>query len=125
MAYRTPLVCFVAAMLSAGDHRTDPRPAAAEAEARKAAEPAGDRPNGDRLAKPVPVEVGGTPLEPWGIPGLFVGDFDGDGRPDLLLENGREGRLVIYRNVGTRTEPRLSGPQWFDDAVPTGRIPKG
>ena len=50
---------------------------------------------------------------------------DRTGNPDLLLGDGPKGRLAIYRNVGTRTEPRLSAPQWFDDAVPTGRIPKG
>jgi hypothetical protein len=56
----------------------------------------------------------------------FVGDFDGDGRQDLLLgARGREGRLLVYRNVGATTVPRLSGPQWFDDIVPTGRVPNG
>ena len=92
---------------------------------------AGDRPKGDRLARPVPVEVDGKPLvrEPGG---LFpcVGDFYGDGRLALLLGYGGdgvcdEGRLLVYRNVGTKTNPRLGAPQWFDETVPTGRIPKG
>ena len=93
--------------------------------------PAGDRPKGDRLAKPVPVEVDGKPLvRERG--GLFpcVGDSYGDGRLALLLGYGgdcmyEEGRLLVYRNVGAKGSPRLTGPHWFDDVVPTGRIPKG
>ena len=78
---------------------------------------------GDRLGKPVAVEVDGKPLAAAGSP--FFGDFDGDGLPDLLLGYGGDGRLQIYRNVGTKTVPRLTGPRWFDDRVPTGRVPKG
>ena len=92
---------------------------------------AGDGSKGDRLAKPVPVEVDGKPLvRERG--GLFpcVGDSYGDGRLALLLGYGgdcryEEGRLLVYRNVGTKASPRLAAPQWFDDMVPTGRIPKG
>jgi hypothetical protein len=36
-----------------------------------------------------------------------------------------DGRLLVYRTVGTDSNLRLSGPQWFDDTVPTGRIPRG
>jgi hypothetical protein len=90
-----------------------------------------DRPKGDRLAKPVPVEVDGKPLvRERG--GLFpcVGDFYGDGRLALLLGYGGggtcdQGRLLVYRNVGTKINPRLGVPQWFDDILPTGRIPGG
>ena len=60
----------------------------------------------------------------------FVGDFYGDGRLALLLGYGggdivEEGRLLVYRNVGAKGKPRLAAPKWFDDTVPTGRIPKG
>jgi hypothetical protein len=58
----------------------------------------------------------------------FVGDLDGDGRQALLLGTPvvyEDGRLLVYRNVGTKSSPRLSGPQWFDALVPTGRIPRG
>jgi hypothetical protein len=93
--------------------------------------PAGDRPKGDRLATPVQVEVDGKPLvsERGGLL-PFVGDFYGDGRLALLLGYGGdtmyvEGRLLVYHNVGTKVSPRLGAPQWFDDTVPTGRIPQG
>jgi hypothetical protein len=77
------------------------------------------------------VEADGKPLvsERGGL-FPFVGDFYGDGRPALLLGYGgdnlfEEGRLLVYRNVGTRVNPQLGARQWFDDTVPTGRIPKG
>ncbi len=89
------------------------------------------KPKGDRLAKPIPIEVDGRPLvrERGGL-FPFVGDFYGDGRLALLLGYGGGGicdggRLVVYRNVGTQTRPRLGKAQWFDDRVPTGRIPTG
>jgi hypothetical protein len=92
---------------------------------------AGDRPKGDRLAKAVPVEVDGKPLvRERGDLSPFVGDFYGDGRLALLLGYGGDcmfddARSLVYRNVGTKVNPRLGAPQWFDDIVPTGRIPKG
>jgi hypothetical protein len=64
----------------------------------------------------------------------WFGDFDGDGRPDLLVgqhtyhtEPGKkqEGRLRIYKNIGEKGRPRFGDPLWFDDLVPTGRIPAG
>jgi hypothetical protein len=60
----------------------------------------------------------------------FVGDFDGDGKFDLLVGQGRRGKtsggsLRIYRNVGERGKPRFAEPIWFDDQTPTGRIPAG
>ena len=80
----------------------------------------------NRLAKPIPLEVDGKPLVREGYESLFpfVGDFDDDGRQSLLLGT-HGGRLLLYRNVGTKTKPRLGSPQWFDDVVPTGRIPAG
>jgi hypothetical protein len=91
----------------------------------------GDRPKGDRLATPVQVEVDGKPLvgERGGLY-PFVGDFYGDGRLALLLGYGGdtmavEGRILVYRNVGAKTSPRLGAPQWFGDIVLTGRIPQG
>ena len=91
------------------------------------------------LAPPVAVSVGGVPIDraddsdfdlgndhsfPW------VGDFDGDGKPDLLVGQGRRGQadgghLRVYRNLGGKAEPRLAEPIWFHDQVSTGVLPGG
>jgi len=76
----------------------------------------------DRLAEPVRLVADGKPIDS-GYP--FLGDLDGDGRPELLMGGDRTGRLLVYANVGTATNPRLGAPQWFDDRYPTGRVPKG
>ena len=95
------------------------------------------------FAPPFAVSADGAALdrpgeaEPWvvqpnGYP--WLGDFDGDGKPDLLVGRGggsskgalgREGRLRVYRNVGEAGAPRFGAPTLFDSLVPTGRIPEG
>ena len=55
----------------------------------------------------------------------FFGDFDGDGLPDLLVGQFAEGKLRIYRNVGTRKEPRFDGYEWFKAGGDFGRVPVG
>jgi hypothetical protein len=99
-------------------------------------EKAADR---SELAPPFAVMAGGARLDaprdekggydnanPW------FADFDGDGKPDLLVGQGafstahsEGGRLRIYKNLGEKGRPRFGDPLWFDDLVPTGRIPNG
>ncbi len=43
----------------------------------------------------------------WGYSALSVADWDSDGLPDLLV-NSILGRVVWYRNIGTRKSPRLA-----------------
>jgi glycerophosphoryl diester phosphodiesterase len=43
----------------------------------------------------------------WGYTTLSVADWDGDGMPDLVV-NSILGKVVWFRNVGTRTAPRLA-----------------
>jgi hypothetical protein len=58
----------------------------------------------------------------WGYSILSVADWDGDGLPDLMT-NGIWGKVVWYRNVGTRTAPRLAAGQPVEVA-PGTKSPK-
>ena len=46
----------------------------------------------------------------WGYTTLSVADWDGDGLPDLLV-NSILGKVVWYRNAGTRSAPKLTAAQ--------------
>jgi len=50
------------------------------------------------------------PNAPWGYTTIDVADWDHDGLPDILL-NHHHGNVLWYRNVGSRTEPRLTGAE--------------
>jgi hypothetical protein len=120
--------CFLVAALAAGCDR-----AVAPPESGRGAGPEGPRPvariEDDRLAQPVPVEADGKPVvrqgRSYALEYPCVGDIDGDGRPDLLLGDRERGRLRVFRNVGTAIAPQLASPVWFDEAVPTGKVPYG
>lgn len=46
----------------------------------------------------------------WGYSNIGVADWNGDGLPDILA-SGIWGKVVVYLNIGTRTEPRLAAAQ--------------
>ena len=46
----------------------------------------------------------------WGYSILSVADWDGDGLPDIMT-NGIWGKVIWYKNIGTRTAPRLAAAQ--------------
>lgn len=79
------------------------------------------------LAAPVHVMADGQPLDVGGIgfAAPFMGDFDGDGVRDLLVGEFSQGRLRIYRNLGTNSEPKFGKYEWFKDGAETGRVPSG
>lgn len=58
----------------------------------------------------------------WGYTTQSVADWDQDGLPDLIV-NSIWGRVHWYRNVGTRTAPRLAAAQALEVAWP-GETPR-
>ncbi len=60
------------------------------------------------FAQPQRVTAGGLPVEAaYGIAAPCVADWDGDGRPDLILGAG-DGSVVWFRNEARTGEPRLA-----------------
>ena len=81
----------------------------------------------DELELPVNVVVDGKPLDTGGVgyASPFFGDFDGDSVRDLLVGEFAQGRLRIYRNLGTNQQPKFDSFVWFQDGAETGRVPTG
>src|SRR5262245_42054365 len=79
------------------------------------------------LSPPVHVEAAGKPIdvERSGHSAPFVGDFDGDGLPDLLVGQYHEGRLRVYLNKGKKGAPRFDKWSWFVAGGQAGRVPEG
>ncbi len=65
------------------------------------------------LAPPVRITAGGKPIDVAGHAAPFLGDFNGDGKNDLLVGQNVGGRLRIYRNSGTNARPKFGSFEWF------------
>ena len=78
------------------------------------------------LETPVRLEAAGKPIDTdIGHAAPFVCDFDGDGVKDLLVGQFGQGLLWIYRNEGTKAEPRLAAGVKFKEGADDGRVPSG
>ena len=87
-----------------------------------------DEPTAQRaadLAPPVLVMAGGKPIDVDGHAAPFVGDFDEDGKNDLLVGQYVYGKLRIYRNVGTHVQPTFDGFEWFTVGGLPACVPAG
>ena len=95
------------------------------ASARADEQPAGD------LAPPVRIIAADGPVASnTGFASPFAGDFDGDGKFDLLVGQFRQGpyrdaKLRIYRNLGSNSEPRFDGFEWFVAGGEPGTVRSG
>ena len=80
------------------------------------------------LAAPVQVQADGKPLDigEIGHAAPFFADFDGDAKRDLLVgqfgEKG-QGKLLIFKNVGSDTEPRFAGYEYLKVGADLGTVP--
>ncbi len=79
----------------------------------------------DELAPPVPVTAAGQPIQVAGNAAPFVGDFDDDGKRDLLVGQFELGRLRIYRNVGDDRRPQFAASEWFRAERQIAGVPTG
>jgi hypothetical protein len=80
------------------------------------------------LAKPYQLLAGDQPIDIGGIgyAAPFVGDFNMDGRRDLLVGQFKEGKMRIFLNEGTNESPQFGKDYvWFQNGADTGRVPTG
>jgi hypothetical protein len=61
------------------------------------------------FGKPQRLTADGKPVHVESRAGPCVADWDGDGKLDLLV-GSEDGSVSLYRNVGTRTAPKLAAP---------------
>lgn len=80
----------------------------------------------DELSPPVRMEAAGKPIDTdVGHAAPFVGDFDGDGKLDLLVGQFGEGSLSVYRNIATNERPVFAAAERFMAGGKEGRVPTG
>jgi FG-GAP-like repeat len=62
------------------------------------------------FGEPQPLQADGKPLKVVGDAGPVVADWDGDGKPDLVV-GADDGSVVWFRNTGTAKAPKLGPSQ--------------
>ncbi len=83
-------------------------------------------PIGDGLAAPFRVSHSAGFIDvDQGYAAPLMVDFDGDGLADLLVGQFGEGKLRVYKNVGTKKEPKFQGFTWFKAGDEVASLPVG
>jgi hypothetical protein len=78
------------------------------------------------LAPPVQVRAAGQPINvDLGHAAPFVADLKGDGQLVLFVGQFGDGKLRLYPNVGTRTQPRFERFEWLQAGGKTASVPFG
>jgi hypothetical protein len=78
------------------------------------------------LAPPVLLEAGGQPINvDMGHAAPFVADVKGDGQMVLLVGQFGQGKLRLYPNIGTRSEPKFDRFEWFQAGGQVVSLPAG
>jgi VCBS repeat protein len=65
-----------------------------------------------KYGKPTKIEVGGQPLEVYGMPSPNLADFDGDGDLDIICGEFID-KFTWFENVGTRKEPKYAAGKYL------------
>jgi hypothetical protein len=86
---------------------------------------ASSAPLGDLFEKPFRLQDAQGWIDVGGMASPCIADVDGDGKPDLLVGQHKDGKLRIYRNVGSAKDPRFDGFTWFKTGEQEGKVPVG
>lgn len=71
----------------------------------------------------VKAAAGAIDIERSGHSAPFYGDLDGDGLKDLLVGEYFEGRVRVYKNVGTNQNPRFDDFDWIRTTGGLAKVP--
>ncbi len=87
---------------------------------------AGAAPAPTDLAPPVRLLAGGQPINvDIGHAAPFVADLKADGKSVLLVGQFGEGKLRLYPNVGSKSEPRFDKFEWLQAGGKVCSVPSG
>ena len=78
------------------------------------------------LAPPVTILAAGKPIDvEVGHAAPCVADLKGDGTPSLLVGQFGAGKLRVYRNAGSKSQPRFDKFEWLQAGTADCKVPSG